>query len=156
MSKRRTATIGDVAEIPTRHGLAYAQVSHDLPSYGPLLRVLPGFFERRPADLQALADQRASFVAFFPLKHAVRKGRFEIVARCRVPEFAQSFPLFRSGFIDPKTGKVKTWWLWDGEKEWPVGSLTKEQHELPIRAVWNDTLLLERIEQGWTPEKSDW
>ncbi|WP_176536262.1 hypothetical protein [Rhizobium sp. L9] len=44
------------------------------------------------------------------------------------------------------------WWLWDGEKEWRIGQLSAEQHQLSIRGVWNDTLLVERIEFGWTPE----
>jgi hypothetical protein len=54
--------------------------------------------------------------------------------------------------IDPSTGKVKVWWLWDGEREWQVGELTEEQRGLSFREVWNDTLLIERIESGWTPE----
>lgn len=48
-----------------------------------------------------------------------------------------------------------TWWLWDGVNEWPIGKLTKEQKHLPFNEVWNDTLLVERIESGWTPETDD-
>ena len=54
--------------------------------------------------------------------------------------------------VDPQTGKVAIWWLWDGEKEWRVGSLDAKQRKLPIRSVWNDTMLIERIDAGWTAE----
>ena len=45
--------------------------------------------------------------------------------------------------------------LFDGVNEWPIGKLTKEQKHLPFNEVWNDTLLVERIESGWTPETDD-
>jgi YD repeat-containing protein len=38
-----------------------------------------------------------------------------------------------------------------GEKEWKVGDITAEQRKLPLRGIWNDTLLVERIEAGWSP-----
>jgi hypothetical protein len=75
-----------------------------------------------------------------------------LVGNVVVPLEAQAFPTFRNGVIDPSTGKVKVWWLWNGEKEWRVGEITAEQRRLPILGVWNDTLLIERIESGWTPE----
>ena len=40
----------------------------------------------------------------------------------------------------------------DGEKEWRIDGMTQEQRKLSIRGVWNDTLLVERINACWTPE----
>ena len=77
------------------------------------------------------------------------------MARLKIGDIAEiktGKGLVRGGVIDPSTRKVKVWWLWDGEKEWRVGEITAEQRGLPIRGVWNDTLLIERIESGWTPE----
>jgi hypothetical protein len=149
MAKR--IRIGDIVEIPTANGLAYAQfnITHD--DYGALLRVFPGFFKSRPSDFVELVQQPESFVTFFPLQAAVNRNIFEIVGNASVPAFAKPFPLFRTGVVDPATRKVKTWWLWDGEKEWMVGDITIEQRKLPLRGIWNDTLLIERIEAGWTP-----
>jgi hypothetical protein len=56
----------------------------------------------------------------------------------------------RGGTPDPKTKKVAVWWFWE-EKEWKVGELTSEQRKMPIRGIWNDTMLVHRIEIGWTP-----
>jgi hypothetical protein len=149
MAKR--TSIGDVIEIPTARGLTYAQFSHKHSQYGALLRVLPGFHELRPVDLADLVRQPESFVTFFPLQAAVSRNIFEVVVNCPVPDFARPFPLFRSGVVDPATQRVKVWWLWDGEKEWKVGEITTEQRKLPLRGIWNDTLLIQRIEEGWTP-----
>ena len=63
----------------------------------------------------------------------------------------RAFPTFRAGTPDPVTRKVETWWWWDGEREWRVGPLTPEQRAFPIRGVWNDTMLVARLEAGWTP-----
>lgn len=149
MAKR--IRIGDVIEIPTAKGLAYAQFSNTHPRYGALLRVLPGFLNSRPSDFLELAQQPETFVTFFPLQAAVGRNIFEIVGNVPVPDFARPFPLFRTGVEDPETRKVKVWWLWDGKKEWKVGDITTEQRKLPLRGIWNDTLLIERIEEGWTP-----
>lgn len=147
----RRIKIGDIVEIPTTRGLAYAQFNLRHSEFGALLRVLPGFFTPRPGNFFQLVQQPEIFVTFFPLQAAVNRQIFEIVGNLPVPDFAKSFPLFRSGAVDPATGKVKVWWFWDGEKEWRVGDITTEQRKLPLRGIWNDTLLIERIESGWTP-----
>jgi hypothetical protein len=144
--------IGDVIEIPIRHGLAYAQFSHLHPRYNALLRVLPGKFKSRPSDMMELVGAKEMFVTFFPLQAALNQGIVHFVTNLPVPRVATAFPLFRTGVEDPKTGRVKDWWLWDGEKEWKVGHINAEQRKLPLRGIWNDTLLIERIETDWTPQ----
>ena len=151
MAKR--VKIGDVIEIPTSRGLAYAQYSHRKPKWGALLRVFPGFYAERPDDFGPVVEGESAFVTFFPLQAAVGRKIFEVVANLPVPERAQEFPVFRdAGFID-REGRVHDWWLWDGEKDWRPDRPIEELRHLPILAVWNDTLLIERIEQEWTPEK---
>ena len=151
------ATIGDVIEIPTPKGLAYAQFTHNDPQWGQLLRVLPGFFEKRPSDLSELVKKDEVFVSFFPLQAALRKKIFGVVENHPVPEDAEDFPLFRATGWRDKSGKVLDWWLWNGKRSWQIeGQLTPEQKKLPIQEVINDTLLIERIEQGWTPETDKW
>jgi hypothetical protein len=96
--------------------------------------------------------QRERFVVFFPLQTALNRSIFSVVAHEELPESAKQFPVFRAaGHID-REGRVHDWWLWDGEREWKVGQLTTEQRQLPLLELWNDTLLIERIEKEWTPE----
>jgi hypothetical protein len=148
--------IGDIVEIATKRGFAYAQFTHKHKMYGALLRLLPGFYDHRPADLARLASSGTKFVTFFPLGAAVNRGIVEVVGNMAVPDEAKPFPLFRAGTPDRDTKKVNTWWLWDGEKAWRVGELTPEQMKLPIRGIWNDTALVERLESDWLPENNSW
>jgi hypothetical protein len=47
---------------------------------------------------------------------------------------------------------VHDWWLWDGTKQWRIGRLAAEQRKLPVAGVWNDTLLVQRVEEEWLPK----
>jgi hypothetical protein len=151
MGKR--VRLGDVIEIPTSKGLAYAQYSHKKDQWGALLRVLPGFFLKRPDDFGRVVAQKERFVTFFPLQAAVNRGIFKVVANEDVPVTAMGFPVFRAAGLRDRSGRPHHWNLWDGEREWRVAQLSEDQWKLPIRSVWNDTLLIERIEEEWTPEK---
>jgi hypothetical protein len=144
--------IGDVVEIKTAKGLVYAQYVHKHKQYGSLLRVFGDFHNVRPNGFAELVKNKPTFMCFFPLNAAVDRGIVSIVDNVELPTEAQAFPVFRAGVIDPSTRKVRVWWLWDGEKEWRVSDLNAEQRKFPIRGVWNDTLLIERIESGWTSE----
>lgn len=145
--------IGDVFEIPTKVGLTYAQYTHNhQANYGELVRVFDKTFRKRPVDFEKLAEHPVRFSVFFPLGVAIHRRVFEIVAHLDVRADLQPFPTFRHGFNVKPTDKVKIWFLWDGKKEWKVGELTSEQRRLPILEIWNDTALIEAIEQGWRPE----
>jgi hypothetical protein len=144
--------IGDIFEIPTAKGLAYAQYTHQHSKLGALIRVFDSLYSSTPSDWGKMVDGPVQFSTFYPLKAAVQRGISRIVAHHQVAEPNRSFPTFRAGIIDPKTRKVSVWWLWDGENEWKIGNLSPEQRKLPIREVWNDTLLVQRIEEGWRPE----
>ena len=67
---RKRPKLGDVIEIATPQGFAYAQYTHRYdkpPRWVSLLRILPGLFESRPTDLSTLVQQRERFFVFFPL-----------------------------------------------------------------------------------------
>jgi hypothetical protein len=144
---------GDIFAITTSKGKAYLQFTKQIPPFGSLIRVLPGIYPKQPSDWLALVNQATNFWIFFPLGAAVKRRIVEKTTNCEVPSHAQKIPVFRAGIPERGSPKVANWWLWDGEKEWRVGAITEEQRKLPIRATWNDTMLIERIEEGWLPEK---
>lgn len=151
MAKR--IRIGDIVEISTSRGLAYAQYTHKDESWGALLRVLPGFFDQRPQDFEHLVRQQERFVSFFPLGAAVSQGIVQLVGNEPVPRQAERLPDFRwAGFID-RQGNVRDWWIGEGGTKRKVTELTPEQRKMPILEVINDTLLIDRIENDWTPER---
>ncbi len=143
--------IGDLVEVSTSLGLTYAQYTHKNSRYGSLLRVFKKVYVGKPECLEEILNDEVKFSIFFPLKAAVDQGIVKVVGNLSIPKELSQFPIFRAGVVDPSTGKVATWWLWDGESEEKVSSLSEEQKHLPIRGVWNDTLLIERIESNWTP-----
>jgi hypothetical protein len=149
--------IGDVIEIPTPKGLAYAQFTHKHdtpPRYGALLRVLPGLFPQRPTDFSRLLSQRPQFITFFPLGAACNRGIVHVVASEAIPDHSASFPTFRNSHRDRSGKRASPWFLWDGRREWRANSLSDEQlREYPPLGVWNDTLLVERILAEWRHEQ---
>jgi len=148
--------IGDIVEVQTSAGLAYALYAHrhsKPPKYGAMIRVFQQIYASRPTDVAEVTTDRVRFTTFFPLQAAVDKHLVEIVGNVPVPEHLQTFPLFRvAGLANPQTKRVDNWWLWDGETEWRIGTLSQEQRKLQIRGVWNYTLLVEQIVHGWCPE----
>lgn len=153
-SERTRPQIGDVIEFETPAGLAYAQFTLHYtapPRYGALLRVLPGLFPKCPSDFGSLVQQRERFSTFFPLGAACARGIVRIVANEPVPERASGLPLMRMAGGMRRDGRVLNWWLWDGEREWPVDALTEKERELSILEVMNDTALVDRIASGWSP-----
>ena len=153
-TSRKRPRPGDVVEIPTPAGFAYAQFTHKHtapPRYGALLRVLPGIFATQPADFATLVQQRERFLVFFPLGAACNRGITRVVAEEQIPLWAYRFPKFISGNRD-RSGKVRLWFVWDGETTRPAEALTEEEQRYPIQpGIWNDTLLVERIVNGWKP-----
>jgi hypothetical protein len=150
----RGIRIGDVVEIATSKGLAYAQVTHKHSqrhsAYGPLLRIVPGFFTKRPERLEELVRKQPAATMFCALRAAVKSGVCELVGNVPVPTDAKTFPVFRASSDDPGLDSPKNWWFWDGEKTWSVGKITPEQRRMPLREIVDGTLLRERIEAGWS------
>jgi hypothetical protein len=148
---QRNLLIGDVLEIHTKKGLAYAQCTHKVPFFGHLIRVLPGFHKSPIDDVAAVVPKIEKYVTFIFWDKDVDRSRMHVIGRAPVPERCAALPLFKDGSADPKTGKVATWWLWDGQKEWRVGKLTAKQKELPMRLIMNYVSLIHRIDEGWHP-----
>jgi hypothetical protein len=157
LTQRVRPRIGDVIEIPTPEGLAYAHYTHKhdvLPKWGALIRVLPGIFRVRQADFAELVLQRPVFTTFFPVGAACHRGIVTVVANEPVPPHTKDFPVVRNCHRDRSGKRVAPWFLWDGSREWRVQSLTEDQlKEYPPLEVWNDTLLIERIVARWSHEQ---
>ena len=153
-TERKRPQIGDVIEIETPIGLGYAQYTHEHrepPRFGSLLRVLPGLFAMRPSDFQALLVQEERFSIFFPLGAALNRQILRIVANDAIPKARRAFQTFGK-----LSGDGQVWWMWDGSREWKARS-ARERTPRALRAIWNDTLLIERIaDQDWTPSEDDY
>jgi len=144
--------IGDIVEVETKLGLSYAQFTHKHVQYGDLLRVFSGVYSSRPPSFDFLSGEAIQFDCFLLLGIAVKRRYVSIVDNVAISENLSQFPIFRTGAVDPVSGKVLTWWLWDGENEWRIGELTPDQKLISILGIWNHALLVERIEGHYTPD----
>jgi hypothetical protein len=145
--------IGDVVEIQTKRGLVYAHyvLNHD--EMGALLKLAQGFFEQQPGDFAQLMGKPARFVAFFPLGAAINRKIFKVVGNIPVSDADEKLPQFiASGHIDRK-GCVHNWLLKDNDRTIRLGRMLRKEHRsLPHWEIINDTLLIERLEDDWSPE----
>lgn len=145
MSAAPDLRAGDVVEIQTSAGLAYAHLTHLHPSYPPAVRALRDLHERRPGDPAALANGPAAFTAMVELGAGLSRlgRRFEVVAN--VPPADPAFPTFRMPVRD-REGRVVYWWFWDGDTLRHAAS--GEDEALPLREVMTTETFLARLAGG--------
>jgi hypothetical protein len=145
---------GDVVEIQGPEGLLYLGYLGTHREYGDAVMVSPAVHAVRPTIGGDLF--RDGYVAFYPLRAAVSCGLALIVGKTKA--VAVPHRLRRAG---ARTGRTVTSWIVEdgfGREEIRF-SLSKEELLLPIAAIWNHELLVERLVGGWRPEKegkSDW
>ena len=141
--------LGDVVELKTSDGFAYVQYTHEDPTYGELVRVLPEVYEARqdPRVVATLVAEKTVFHSFVFLEESLKEPRLaRVIGNFPIPRHAKAFPVFRTGLPNPRTGEVEDWVLWDGNRHWPVGALTVDQRKLPVRTI----LLLEDVAEDIT------
>lgn len=162
MARAGKLQIGELIEIVTPNGLAYAQylLRHRAkPAWGDLIRVLSGLFERRPDHLVELAYQPHVHISFFPASRAVKDGLVRVVGYAEPTPEQSTLPTFRQLQLLGDDGRPH-WSLWNGEQHELVGLLTPAQRQLPrgpslanLAALIEDILFHNGI---MTPEKRDW
>lgn len=153
MAKR--AKIGDVVQILTSGGVAYAQFTHKHSRFGPLLAIFDGFHSVVPDDFSQVVAERPKFSAFFPLQPALNEGLLSVVANVPVAASNKEFPMFRTRVVTPG-GQCGPWWVWDGENEEMLErELTSSEKRYSLRGIISAPLLLDRIEKGYRPETHD-
>jgi hypothetical protein len=150
MSKRKP-NLGDIVQIRTSKGYAYAQLTHKHHMFGYLLRILPGFFAEPVTDFAPLVMEPELYHAFVFKDDLFQPPVAMIVGNAPVPERSRALPLFRNGIRNPATGRVDDWWLWDGRKEWRIGELREDQRTLSLLEILNSDILRKRIENGSMP-----
>lgn len=140
---------GDIVEIETSEGLAYAQVTHNHASYPEVVRVLSGLYDSRPADIETVARKTNRFVAMLTLGDAIDNKRVKAmkVGSAAVPQKYKDFPVFRMSIRD-KQGGIAYWWLWDGEGLSYVTELDEKTSDLPMREVMSLSSFMDKINAG--------
>ena len=146
---------GDVFELATTMGMAYFQCVKETPvTESEIIRIFPGVYKDViSAKLDELAKQQEIFFVQFPVKYGVRKNVIKFVGNFNVPENTVVPKYYRDKHI--VKGEFISWHIIDIQtlKIESVRELSEEHRKLSPAGMWNDTLLAERIAEGWTPEK---
>ena len=69
--------IGDIIEIPTTKGLAYAQYTHQHPTHGGLIRVFDVLFENRPGNFTETRQQASALLDIFSFADRDKSRHFQ-------------------------------------------------------------------------------
>jgi len=150
--KRKRPNVGDIIEIETSQGLAYAHYTfQEKGRHGPLLRVLPGTFDERPERFDELVRQDEQFYTFYPLLRACREELVTIVAHEAIPDSVEAQPLMRQAGLRMK-GHPTMWFLYDGGNATRIEDVTEAHKKLSVAEILNHEALISRIEKGYAPE----
>jgi len=91
------------------------------------------------------------YVGFYPAAAAVAHGLVDVVGHLPPPNVPLRVrrPGARSG------QQVNTWIVEGGTKEYVKTTLSAEELELPIAAIWNHEFLIQRVSEGWDPKREE-
>jgi len=138
---------GDILELKAGDRFAYLQYIGRHLEYGDVVLVSPRLQERQASVTgKNFAD---GYIAFYPVAAAITQGLVEVIAHLPPPNLPKR--LRRAGARSGR--RVDTWIIEDGNREVVKGELSEEELRLPIAAIWNHEMLVQRIAEGWNPEQ---
>jgi len=143
---------GDIFEIETKKGNAYIQLVELRESDASLdrIRVFYELHQNRPNNFEGVIENEFFYLRFV-LREALRRKIFKKIASVDIdplivfPTYFRSKHIFQEGY----------WQIVDGDtwKRETIEVLNAEQIKLSPWGTWNDTLLIENLENGWRLEK---
>jgi hypothetical protein len=134
-----------VLELEAGGRFAYFHYIGKHPDYGDTVLVNPRLQERQASVTADIFS--GAYVAFYPVTAAVSQGLVDVVAHLLPPNLPNR--LRRAGARSGR--RIDTWIIEDGSREVVKANLSDEERRLPIAAIWNHELLVQRIVEGWTP-----
>lgn len=147
--------LGDVFEVATAKGLGYVQVTHAYEDMGHVVRIVPGLFAERPADLAPVVACLAIGKGTTDVAHFVRSGTFTAVGNFPIPPGDQAW-VFLHAWLSPGQHEIECFVAQDAHRRWRIdGAIPDEllragDHSLYVDAPGHS--LRWRIENQW----ADW
>lgn len=144
--------IGDIFSINTPKGKAYLHYVYVDNDGIELIRVLPGLYLNDVQDITLLSQQKELFMLFFPLRIAFHRKIVKLEGHTDIGSFKKPQYMREDDYI---RGNFSSWYIVniDTCKRKYVKKLSPKQNALSPWGVWNDTLLIERLVEGWTLDK---
>lgn len=146
----RTIEIGDVFAIDTLKGKVLLHYVLEDKNTGAMIKVLDGFYDySRGIDLKLVEELPEQFIVSFPIDEAYKTGIVSLIGNvpCRnfeKPKFMRTKHNIKGKFLGWHIVNTETWY------RQLVLTLTDEQTKLSPWGIWNDTVLVERLNNGWS------
>ena len=142
---------GDVLEVISgQHVWVLSYVGRH-PSLGDLIWVIPQAFAELPTE-PCSALRGDGYYQFYPATTATRHGLVRKVGFC--PSEMRMIPAQYCNIMSENAdGTVRIWNVCDGTTRVVREELTADEALLPIGEIVNHAMLVERLEEGWTPAR---
>ena len=97
ISKSSSSKEGDVMEIKTEAGFAYAQYTHFHPECGELMRVFQGFYPEQlnQEEISKIAQKKHRFSLFISWDYCIRSKITRYAGNFPISSYVRDFPIFK-------------------------------------------------------------
>jgi hypothetical protein len=144
--------LGDIFEIDTRKGKAYFQCVKIDKVRGDLINVFNKLYDEAPTVIEKAINVEDHYFVGFPLSDAYKRKLVEKVGNIPLPNDFELPAYMRDKHVIK--GELLGWHIRDVNtlKRRFVEKLSPQQKKLSPVGIYNDTLLKEMLEQGWSFE----
>jgi hypothetical protein len=144
--------VGDLFEIPlsdSRKAVGHFVFKDN--KNGPFIQIFDYIVDNEKWNIQDAIKSKYLFSPVITgLNAAIRVGLWHIIGRKPVINF--TYPKFISSHWNDKTGEVKNWFLWDGDKFIKLGPTLPDEYKiLEYMVVWSPYDVIFRVETGIIP-----
>ena len=147
---RKRIRAGDVMEIVVGIQIAYIQYIGEHPEYGGTIWVTPRMYNAPAEDITTVMAEDG-YYTFYPARTAISRGFVKLVGSASMEGREIPRYLRRAG-ARGAGGIILTWIVSRGGGEVVKEVLSESEQHLPIGAIWNHEMLVQRISEGWRPE----
>jgi len=144
--------LGDIFEISTSKGKAYFQCVKLDKIRGDLIKVFNKLYHAQPSSIETVTNVSDFYFVGFVLSAAYKKKLVEKVGHMSLPDDFQLPQYMRDKHV--LRGEVLGWHIIDVNtlRRQFVETLSPEQRTFSPIGIYNDTLLREMLERGWSLE----
>lgn len=144
--------LGDIFEIDTLKGKAYFQCVKIDKLRGDMIRVFNKLYKEQPNPIESTINVKDSYFIGFALSAANHKKLVKKVWNVPLEDDFELPKYMRDKHVIK--GQFLGWHIIDTNtlKRVLVQQLSSDQSDLSPWGIWNDTLLKERLESGWSLE----
>lgn len=153
MVRKENSEIGSVYAIQTRIGCGLFQVVQHREIGIDVIRVLQPIIQNCNEFSPELLQEQERYFVKFAVRAAYNKKLINLIGNFRVPSAVKVPKKYRMLDYVPHRN-IRNWYIVDAKTNGLrlISTLNEKFLSLSCDGIWNDTFLIERLEEGWTLE----